>query len=124
LPRGELRTAEGRLGWHPSDVLNFSRLQALGQAVQADRLVVGWISRIAFTRVDFALFDAASNVTTQVFDVSQGRIVWQHESYGTGVAGSPDVALQMALERAVAAGTRAAVPAVSAPAPRAPAPSQ
>ncbi|HLW48674.1 MAG TPA: hypothetical protein VKW09_13020 [bacterium] len=122
LPRGEIRGAERKLGWRTHDALNFSRLQALGRATQADRVVVGWITRIVVYRQDFALFDASAAITTQVFDTQQGRIIWQHDTYASGLAGSPDFALEIALDRAVTAGVRAAVPTLSAPVDRTPAP--
>lgn len=121
LPRGEVRDAERKLNWHTRDALNFTRLQVLGQAIQADRLIVGWITRMVIYRQDFALFSSDASINTQVFDTRQGRIVWQQETTGSGQAGSPDFALQIALDRAVAGGMAAAVPALSAPVDRAPA---
>jgi hypothetical protein len=114
LPRSEVRAAEASLGWHTRDGLNFSRLGALAQALHADRVLVGWINRATVYRQDFALFAADAAVNTQVFDTRQGRIIWQRESFGSGLAGLPDFALQIALERAAARGAQAAVAAASA----------
>ena len=108
LPRGEVRTAERSLGWRSRDALNFSRLGALAQALGADQVLVGWISRATIYRQDFALFAGDAVINTQLFDVRQGRIVWQRENFGSGLAGLPDFALQLALERAAARGVAAA----------------
>jgi hypothetical protein len=118
LPRTELRAAERKLAWRTHDALDFNRLQVLGQAIQADRLVVGWITRMTVYRQDFLLFASDAAVTTQVFDVRQGRVVWQRDTLGSAMAGDPDFAFEIALERAVAAGIRAALPVVSAPVDR------
>jgi hypothetical protein len=118
LPRGEVRAAERALGWRSRDALNFSRLEALAQALHADRILVGWISRATVYRQDFALFAGDAVINTQLFDARQGRIVWQRESFGSGLSGLPDFALQIALERAAARGVAAAVPAASAPGDR------
>lgn len=108
LPRGEVRAAERTLGWHSRDALNFGRLGALAQALGADQILVGWISRATVYRQDFALFASDAVITTQLFDTRQGRIVWQRENFGSGLAGLPDFALQLALERAAARGVAAA----------------
>lgn len=108
LPRGEVRAAERSLAWRSRDALNFSRLGALAQALHADQILVGWISRATVYRQDFALFAGDAVINTQLFDARQARIVWQRETYGSGVAGLPDFAVQIALERAAARGVEAA----------------
>jgi hypothetical protein len=120
LPRGEVRAAERKLNWRTYDVLNFSRLQTLGQSIQADRLVVGRISRISIYHAGLGLFGADAAITMQIFDTRQGRIVWEHDTLASETAGDPDFALEIALDRAVAVGIRAALPAVSAPVDRMP----
>jgi len=123
LPRGEVRGAERSLGWHAQDALNYSRLGALAQALHADRVMLGWITRVSLFRQDVLVFNADAALNMQMFDARQGRIVWQHGTDGYGLAGFPDFAAQIAVERALARGLSAAVAAASAPVDRtAPAP--
>lgn len=119
LPHSEVRSAERSLGWRSQDALNFSRLGALAQALHADRVMVGWITRVALFRQDILVFNADVTVNMQMFDARQGRIVWQHETWGSGLSGIPDLAVQIALERALAHGVGAAVAPASAAVDRA-----
>jgi hypothetical protein len=123
LPRSEVATQERALRWVPQDALSYSRLEALAQALRADRLMLGWISRVSVYRVQFLLFNADAQLNMQMFDAHAGRIVWQHETLGSATGGVPDFAAQIAIERGLANGLRAAVAAASAPVDRsAPAP--
>ena len=123
LPRSEVQSAERSLGWHVQDSLNYSRLGALAQALHADRIMLGWITRVSVFRQDVLMFNADVSLNMQMFDARQGRIVWQHPTDGFGLAGFPDFAAQVAVGRALARGLSAAVAAASAPVDRtAPAP--
>lgn len=122
LPRGEVFSTERSLGWHTQDALNYSRLGALAQALHADRLMLGWISRVSLFRQDILLFNADAALNVQMFDARAGRIVWQRGTDGYGLAGFPDFAAQIAVERALARGLGPAVAAASAPVDRTPAP--
>jgi hypothetical protein len=115
LPRVTVLAEERTLGWHSPDVLNFSRLGALAQGVQADRLVVGWITRVAVTRLDLFVFSGDVAMNVQVFDARQGRIVWQRETEGFGLAGIPDAAVETAIAHGLARTVQAAVAAAAAP---------
>ncbi len=122
LPRGEVRARQRVLGWRAQDALNYSRLGALAQALRADRLMLGWISRVSVFRQDILAFNADVALNMQMFDARAGRIVWQREANGFGLAGFPDFAAQIALERALGNGTPAAAAVASVPVDRAPAP--
>jgi hypothetical protein len=90
LPREAVRRAESALEWKPSDALRFARLQALGRAVGADRLLIGWIQRLDLDQGGGGGTGAAGRhflsafavITVQVFDVGQGRIVSQVQQSG------------------------------------------
>jgi hypothetical protein len=118
LPRSEVRSGERALGWRSQDALNFSRLGALAQALHADRVMLGWITRVSLYRQDVLVFGADVALNMQMFDARQGRIVWQHEIGGSGLGGVPDFAVQIALERALAHGAGAAVAPAGAPVER------
>lgn len=117
LPRAEMHRAEAALGWRTSDALSFGRLGALAQAVRADRLIVGWIKQAEAYPQSFFEFDGHAVLDTQVFDARQGRITWQRETEGYGMAPARGLALEEALDNALARGVRAAVTAASAPPP-------
>jgi len=118
LPRSEVRSRERALGWRSRDALNFNRLGALAQAVHADRVILGWITRVSLYRQDVLAFSADVTLNMQMFDARQGRIVWQHETEGSGLGGVPDFAVRIALERALAHGVGAAVAPAGAPVER------
>lgn len=123
LPRSEVWAQERSLGWRARDALNYSRLGALAQALHADRVMLGWISRVSVYRQDVLIFNADAALNVQMFDARAGRIVWQRETEGYGLAGFPDFAAQIAVERALARGLGPAVAAASATVDRtAPAP--
>ena len=122
LPRGDVRAGERSLGWRAQDALNYSRLGALAQALHADRVMLGWITRVSVFRQDILAFNADVALNMQMFDARQGRIVWQRETDGFGLAGFPDFAVQIAVERGLSRGLKPAVAAASAPVDRTPAP--
>ena len=122
LPRSEVRAQQRALGWRSQDALNYSRLGALAQALHADRLMLGWISRVSVYRQDIVVFNVDVALNIQMFDARAGRIVWQRGADGFGLAGFPDFAAQIALERGLRNGLAPAVAAASAPVDRAPAP--
>lgn len=94
IPRQTIGEGEAALQWQESDVLRFTRLQALANRVHADRLVVGWIEVLAvgdgsagtgFPRVtERGTPTGFTSLVVQVFDASRGRIV--AELKGTGYA--------------------------------------
>ncbi len=94
IPRRAMGEGEAALQWQESDVLRFTRLQALASRVHADRLVVGWIEVLAvgdgsagtgFPRVaERGTPTGFASLVVQVFDASRGRIV--AEVKGTGYA--------------------------------------
>jgi hypothetical protein len=111
IPRQGVRRAEYEVNWQASDVLRFTRLSQLGRAVQADRLVVGWIERldldgggvrIGFPHIRPHPVSGFATVRIQVFDVVQGRIVAEAvgSAYGMGV--TPVFAAEEALRDAAA----------------------
>lgn len=122
LPRSEVRAEERSLVWRAQDALNYSRLSTLAQALHADRVMLGWITRVSVFRQDILAFNADAALNVQMFDARQGRIVWQRETEGFGLAGFPDFAVQIAVERGLSRGLGPAVAAASAPVDRTPAP--
>lgn len=122
LPRSEVRAQQRALGWRSRDALNYSRLGALARALHADRVMLGWITRVSVFRQDILAFNADVALNIQMFQARDGRIVWQRETGGFGLSGSPDFAAQIALERGLGSGLAAAVAAASAPVDRTPAP--
>jgi len=122
LPRSEVRAEERSLAWRSQDALNYSRLGTLAQALHADRVMLGWITRVSVFRQDILAFNADVALTMQMFEARQGRIVWQRETDGFGLAGFPDFAVQVAVERGLSRGLKPAVAAASAPVDRTPAP--
>lgn len=95
LPRDEVEKAETALGWHQADALHFNRLQALGRALSADRLVVGWITLLTVEAGgghSVLLPDDGNGIPTadatvelQVFDVAQGRLVAHTRQWASAV---------------------------------------
>ncbi|MHB8733134.1 MAG: hypothetical protein ACYDAB_15275 [bacterium] len=122
LPRSAVAAEERALGWHAQDALNYSRLGTLAQALHADRVMLGWITRVSVFRQDILAFNADVALNVQMFDARQSRIVWQRETEGFGLAGFPDVAVQIAVERGLSRGVEPAVAAASAPVGRTPVP--
>ncbi len=87
IPRATVRQAEGALGWHGDDALRFARLGALARQLNAGRLVVGWIKTFSvgmesgeFPGGGGGMPEAYADLVVQVFEASQGRIVWRTES--------------------------------------------
>jgi hypothetical protein len=84
--------------------------------------MLGWITRVSVFRQDILAFNADAALNMQMFDARQGRIVWQRETEGSGLAGFPDFAVQIAVERGLSHGLGPVVAAASAPVDRTPAP--
>lgn len=122
LPRSEVRAHQRALTWRSRDALNYSRLAALARALHADRVMLGWITRVSVVRQDILAFNADVALNIQMFQARDGRIVWQRETDGFGLSGSPDFAARIALDRGLRNGLAAAVAAASAPVDRTPAP--
>ena len=120
LPRAEMRGAEAALGWRTSDALRFSRLTALAQAAHADRLLVGWIKQADTYHQSFFEFDGHAVLDTQVFDARQGRITWERETEGYGMAPARGLALEEAFDSALARAARAAAAAAASAPPGGP----
>ncbi|HKX16385.1 MAG TPA: hypothetical protein VJT33_00035 [bacterium] len=124
VPREQVRADEGGLRWHDSDVLRFARLAELARATEADHVVVGWIQSLVLDRLggggadlDFGggagggVLSGLAVVTVQVFDASQGRIVYQTKLTGHSLGTLPYMVVENAIDDAV----RRAVPEIAAP---------
>jgi curli biogenesis system outer membrane secretion channel CsgG len=107
VPRDRVRAEESALRWREWDALRFARLAELASAVGADRVVVGWIRQFTVEGngggggQDFDLGGGAGGLITgtavvqyQIFDATQGRIVYetQVEGHGTGGPNLPAAA--------------------------------
>lgn len=87
IPAATMRHAEADLHWQNADVLHFDRLRALAKAVDANRLVVGWIPLFSVDAGggrSIPIPDdgngpptADVNIIVQVFDAGEGRLVGQ-----------------------------------------------
>jgi hypothetical protein len=122
LPRTEVSGAERSLGWRGQDALKFDRLGALTHAMRCDRVVTGWIDRVAVFQQGLFLFSGQAALNTQVYDARQGRIVWEQSSDGFALGGTPDFAVVRAIHDALARVVPAALPVVAAPVDDAPQP--
>jgi hypothetical protein len=98
VPRNRVIAEETALRFHPSDTLRFARLAALARALGAGRLVVGQIRLWSIDSMgggggrDFEFGGGGSGMLTglavvdyQVFDASQGRIVYDTQVQGNAV---------------------------------------
>ena len=114
LSRGAVRQAEAAIVWRGSDTLRFGRLQQLARALNADRVVIGWIERLDLDEggwggpgagVGRHFLSGFATVTVQVFDPKQGRIMFQvqESAYEIGVVRGrvAEGLLRRVLERAV-----------------------
>lgn len=118
ISRAAMQEAEGTMRWQSADVLHFDRLRALGRAVGADKLMVGWITQLAVQSggggANRSSADgggdgppsAFARVVLQVFDEAQGRLIasteqWADVTYGSIRALLAARALQVVLERAI-----------------------
>jgi hypothetical protein len=97
VPRKRVIAEEAALRFYPSDTLRFARLAALARALGAGRLVVGQIRSWAIDSMgggggkDIELGGGGGMLTGlavvdyQVFDASQGRIVYETQVQGNAV---------------------------------------
>jgi len=114
IPRATIQQAEGAMRWQEPDVLHFDRLRALGRAVAADRLVVGWIpllqvesgggGSVPISNDGNGPGTALVNIVIQVFDEAQARVVGETRQSAEITIGvtRPQLTtqvLQIALER-------------------------
>jgi hypothetical protein len=118
VPRDRVRVQEAGLRWRESDVLRFARLGELAHAAGADRVAVGWIQVLALDRLgggggnDLDIgggegggpLDGLAVVTVQIFDASQGRIVYQTQVAGHATGGPASRVIQATLDDAVRRG--------------------
>ena len=96
LSRMAVREAESAIAWRASDMLRFARLQQLARALNAVRLMVGWIQRFDLDRSGPGgqgggggrFFSGFATVTVQVFDAKEVRVVSQvqQSAYERGTA--------------------------------------
>jgi len=110
IPRPVIEQAESHLGWQETDVLRFERLQALGRAVNADQLIVGWIPLLVVEvggGTGMMPPDgggppmAEANLVEQVFSVAQGRIVSEMHTSGFAMGANGPLLMRWSLERAL-----------------------
>ena len=126
VERATMEQAEAQLGWQNGDVLRFERLRALARAVNADRLVVGWITLLAVSVGGGNTKPpdggngpptALSNLVLQVFDAGQGRIVGETHESGFAMGASPHLLQEWALHRALVPAVAPLVDALMSPSP-------
>jgi hypothetical protein len=109
IPRPEIFHAETQLGWEGFDALRFERLQALGHAVNADHLIVGWIPLLVVTQGSGTTMPpdgggppmATTNLVLQVFSVSEGRIISETHQSGFAIGATVTLLAEWALQRAL-----------------------
>ena len=114
VPRDQVRATEGELQWHEADALRFARLSELAHAAGADRVVVGWIRELTWSTgggggrgsIDAlgggtgGMLIGLADVVYQVFDATQGRIVYETRTQGNSVGGFVYTAAQAVLDDA------------------------
>lgn len=125
LPRGRMRMEERRLRWSTADDLRFARLVELGHASGADRLVIGWYRLLEIENsggggVNITPEGNSGGLLTghvvfvlQIFDVSQGRIVYQTTTDGRAAGGSRPYLLERTLNDGVDRGVPALIRVLS-----------
>jgi hypothetical protein len=109
ISRATMERAEAAMGWREPDALRFGRLAQLAQAVDASRLVVGWIPSFSSGggSGDIPAPDgngmpiAQAAVVIQVFDAAQGRIVAETRSGATTIGALPSILIEQVLREAV-----------------------
>lgn len=114
VSRDRVRAQESGLRWQEWDALRYARLGDLAHATGADTVVVGWIQSLVLDRFGGGgrTFDpgggegggtlaATATVLVEVFDASQGRIVYQTKVNGYSLGAIPYVVIQAALDDAV-----------------------
>ena len=109
IPRRAMEKAEAQMGWRNWDALSFQRLQALGHAVNADHLVVGWIPLLVVTEGGGKTIppdsggppEATANLVVQVFSVAEGRILTETRGSGFAVGSTSDLLTVWSLQRAL-----------------------
>lgn len=125
-PRPEVRAAEQRLGWHEQDALRFAKLAELGRTVGADVVVVGWVRTLDIGTTgggktgtsggDGArgLMVGLAQCVLQVFDVRQGRLVYETTASGHAAGGTAVGVAERSLNDAIAQGVPALIPVIAA----------
>jgi len=112
VPRDQVVAKESELHWREVDVLQFARLSELAHALGADRVVVGWILVLTWNtggsggRSDIVgggtagMLYGLTDVIYQVFDATQGRIVYETRAEGHSVGGTMTLSAKAALDDA------------------------
>lgn len=130
LPRGRVRAEERRLRWSGADDLRFTRLVELGRGAGADRLVVGWVRLLDIDSTGGGGTDVnpegnSGGLLTchvifvlQVFDVAQGRIVYQTTVDGHAASGPRPMLVERAVNDALTRGVPGLIAALSGAAAR------
>jgi hypothetical protein len=109
IPRRTMQQAQGQLRWSNWDVLSFQRLQALGHAVNADHLIVGWIPLLVISEGGGKTMppdsggppEATANLVVQVFSVAEGRILTETRGSGFALGATSNLLAEWSLQRAL-----------------------
>ena len=110
IPRRTMLQAQSQLGWRNWDALSFQRLQALGHAVNADHLIVGWIPLLVISvgggngRIPpegAGPPEATANLVVQVFGVAEGRILTETRGSGFALGATSNLLAEWSLQRAL-----------------------
>ena len=109
IPRRTMLQAQAQLGWRNWDALSFQRLQALGHAVNADHLVVGWIPLLVISEGGGKTMppdsggppEATANLVVQVFGVAEGRILTETRGSGYALGVTSNLLAEWSLQRAL-----------------------
>ena len=109
IPRRTMLQAQSQLGWRNWDALSFQRLQALGHAVNADHLIVGWIPLLVISEGGGKTMppdsggppEATANLVVQVFGVAEGRILTETRGSGFALGATSNLLAEWSLQRAL-----------------------
>ena len=116
IPRAAVQQAERDIDWRDGDIIRYERMAKLARRLGADRLVVGSIRQLSNSTDD--LGDSGSpimgsaDVTVQVFDAAQGRIITNSRGHGEAIGAVRAVLTEQVLHRALAVTLASIVPAL------------
>jgi hypothetical protein len=125
IPRRTMAQAQAQVGWRNWDALSFQRLQALGHAVNADHLIVGWIPLLVISQGGGKTMPpdsggpptATANLVVQVFSVAEGRILTETRESGFAIGATSDLLAMWSLQRALQPAVAPVLATLTSPAP-------
>ena len=116
IPRSAVQEAQRDIGWRAGDIIRYERMAKLARRLGADRLVVGSIRQLSNSTDDVAdgggPILGSADVTVQVFDAAQGRIITNARGHGEAIGVVRPVVTEQVLHRALAVTLDSIAPAL------------